>query len=157
MRFRVSAAVTFLCLVGLIASPSQAALSSVGTSAQSAKAFNPTVLVNRTIYFSANSAVVGPQSRAKLLRLLPTLKKQSKITLTGYVQAGATTRNNKSLSLARAKGVRTFLIRHGVKAKFVLSPGHVPTTKPRAATARRVEISWIIIMEPGYMIRVSQA
>jgi len=141
MRLRISATAVFLSVACLIAPGTQAATALTHQSSAN-KAFNPASISNRTVYFTSSSAVLGPQSRGKLYRLLPTLKKQTRITLVGYVQTGVTNRNNRSLSLARAKEVRTYLVRHGVTATIVLSPNHIPAKNPKSATARRVEISW---------------
>ncbi len=141
MRPRMSTIAAFLCVLSLIASPSLAASNS-----SHAKTLTPATSISslgkyKTVYFQTGSSRLGARSIWKLKHLLPTLKQQSSITLTSYVQKGGAS-NSSALSMKRAKAVRTYLRAHGIKATIKLVAKKTPKRNPSAPSARRVEITW---------------
>ncbi len=92
------------------------------------------------VYFTSDSSVVGPKSRATLTKLAPSLGKSSTVTLTGFATNSGTSAAGKSVARNRANAVRKYLISKGVKSTFAIAIG-VPSRGSLTANARRVEIS----------------
>jgi beta-glucanase (GH16 family) len=141
MRSRMSLFATLLCVFSLLAAPSTAATSQSALQSRAAISTKSSLSKYKTIYFQTGSSRVGPRSVWKIKHLLPTLKKQSAITLTGYVQKGGSAKSS-SLSMKRVKAVEKYLKAHGVKATFKLIANKTPKRNASAPSARRVEISW---------------
>ena len=130
----------FLCVFALLASP--AVSGATPAKAQNSLAATASTKLSKyqTIYFVTGSSRLGDRSRAKLRHLLPTLRKQSQITLTGYVQKGGP--KNANLSKKRAQAVARYLRKHGITAPITIVANKTPKKRSTSASARRVEITW---------------
>jgi outer membrane protein OmpA-like peptidoglycan-associated protein len=75
----------------------------------------------RNVYFAGGSSKITAVA-AKNLRALVASKKSaiSQVRVTGFVQATTSTANDRALSAARARAVKVFLKKLGVKAQFTL-------------------------------------
>lgn len=141
MRGKISIIAAFLCTFGLFTAPTQATASASNMATASTISAKTKLSKYQTIYFQTGSSTLGPRSIAKLKHLLPTLRKQTSITLTGYVQLGGTAKNGP-LSMRRVKAVQRYLVKHGVTATINLSANHTPKRNATLPSARRVEITW---------------
>lgn len=141
MRIRMSMFATLLCALSLLTAPSMASQNSTAVRSGSTLATKSSLAKYQTVYFQTGSSRLGARSVWKLKHLLPTLKQQSAITLTSYVQKGGIA-NSKALSMKRAKAVQKYLRSHGVKASIKLIVNKTPKRNASAPSARRVEITW---------------
>ena len=141
MRSKMSIIAALLCVFSLFAAPTMATSATSNLHTATAVSAKSKLSKYQTVYFQTGSSRLGPRSISKLKHLLPTLKKQSNITLTGYVQKGGTAKS-AALSMRRVKAVQKYLRKHGVTAKITLSANHTPKKNPASASARRVEITW---------------
>lgn len=129
-----------LCVLALLASPTVAGSTPVHVGTSAATASSTKLSKYQRIYFVTGSSRLGDKSRAKLRHLLPTLRKVSTITVTGYVQKGGPA--NPNLSKKRAKAVASYLRKHGVTAPITIIANRTPKKNAKSASARRVEITW---------------
>jgi outer membrane protein OmpA-like peptidoglycan-associated protein len=104
--------------------------------------------VNLCVTFGLNSAVLTPQSRSSLNRLVEALSSPDirghTIRIEGYADLSGNAQANQKLSEARAESVAAYLVQHGVSRDHVESQGYGAThlLPDRASTDpanRRVE------------------
>ena len=141
MRSKMSIFAILLCALSLMAAPSTAVSVKTLPASHAAISSKSSLSTYKVIYFQTGSSRLGARSIWKLKHLLPTLRNQSSITLTGYVQKGGTAKSG-SLSMKRVKAVEKYLKAHGVTAKIKLVANRTPKKNASAPSARRVEITW---------------
>ncbi len=80
---------------------------------------------NLQVNFESSSSVILPGSKGRIKEFASFLKKNPKITVTieGYTDNSGIRNKNFTLSKQRARAVRTFLIRYGVKAGRIKAVG----------------------------------
>ena len=93
-----------------------------------------------SVYFVAGSAKLDVSAKRTLNVWAGRLKYASKVDVIGYVHPTKNVANNKTLSLARAKSVVTYLKALGVKALFTPKGASVPKNNGNARSARRAEV-----------------
>lgn len=103
---------------------------------------NPSVTTvnvsNAKVYFAKNSSRLTRVGKAQLKSLAAKYSDADKWDLTGYVQVGGNL-DNRKLSLARAKAVRSYLRSQGVVVPIAVHAGGCPKDR-MSAQARRVSI-----------------
>jgi len=104
----------------------------------------PVVTKTITVYFVRNSAVVGSNSMAKLQKLLNQIlgKYVVKGSVNGFVEP-VKGMDDYLLSKARVREVNKYLVRHGLKAKVVLSAKG--RAKGKGGKTRRVVVTISIV------------
>ena len=119
---------------GVVAGTSSAAVRIVPTKIVSVNKFVGHV------FFAPGSSDLGSDDKAFLLKLSKTHAKATLLGVVGYVQAGGSTANDISLSLARANSVADYLRSVGFKPNIrTAGRGAHPTVK-NSPLARRVTI-----------------
>jgi hypothetical protein len=101
-----------------------------------AKSAEPT----KSVYFAVGQSKLNATSKASLSALAKTLKASDTVDVRGFVQVSSSSKNDISLSTARAKNVKAYLVALGVKSKITSKGFGTPKTKRSYATSRRVEI-----------------
>ena len=129
-----------LCVFALLTGPTLTGSSPAQAQSLSSASATTKLSKYQTIYFATGSSRLGDRSRTKLRHLLPTLRKQTAITITGYVQKGGPA--NPNLSKKRAKAVAQYLRKHGVTAPITIIANRTPKKNATSASARRVVITW---------------
>jgi len=101
-----------------------------------AKSAEPT----KSVYFAVGQSKLNATSKASLSALAKTLKASDTVDVRGFVQVSSSSKNDISLSTARAKNVKAYLVALGVKSKITSKGYGTPKTKRSLAESRRVEI-----------------
>ena len=94
----------------------------------------------KTVYFSVGQSKLNPTTKASLSTLAKTLKASDSVDVRGFVQVSSSSRNDLSLSTARANNVKAYLVALGVKSKITSKGYGLPKSKRSLAESRRVEI-----------------
>lgn len=94
------------------------------------------------VQFGLNSAVITPKAATVLAEVAKTLGTVSTITIVGHTDKTGKETRNKPLALARAKAVKAFLVKRGIKPAIVRLESLCCIDSPPAwnPAARRVEI-----------------
>lgn len=95
----------------------------------------------RSVYFDVNSAALSSSAKKVLAKVAKSYKSGVTINISGYVQDAGSSTNNKSLSAARAKAIAKFLKSKGVTATITTSGKGTPSSKAKAAKARRATLT----------------
>ena len=115
-------------------------ISLVSAGSLSAKANDNSLGVVHSVQFSRNDARLDAKDKSALLAALPKLNAAATITITGYEQKTANTKNKSTLGLKRAIAVKKFLVSHGVKARISVLNGYFPKALASSASSRKVNI-----------------
>jgi OOP family OmpA-OmpF porin len=108
-----------------------------------------TVLARQTIQFQPGSAILTAAGKATLDRLIVTLRRypHAKVRIEGYTDSDGDSASNLALSKARAKAVRLYFIRHGIRDVNLTATGfgeNRPVASNRTdagkAANRRIEL-----------------
>lgn len=111
-------------------------------------------LASDVVHFAFDSARVSRGEAQKLDEIIELIKSRPEIKdlrLEGHADSIGSYRVNKAVSLARAKAVRTYLIRHGVSGVELTTAGFgstVPKSSNATATGRRENRRVEIFFEP---------
>lgn len=93
-----------------------------------------------TVYFSVGQSKLTKSTKASLSALAKTLKSTDTVDVRGYVQVSGNSKNDISLSAARANKVKAYLVALGVKSKITSKGYGLPKSKRSLAESRRVDI-----------------
>lgn len=93
-----------------------------------------------TVYFSVGQSKLTKSTKASLSALAKTLKSTDTVDVRGYVQVSSSSKNDISLSAARANKVKAYLVALGVKSKITSKGYGLPKSKRSLAESRRVDI-----------------
>ena len=94
----------------------------------------------KTVYFSVGQSKLTPTTKASLSALAKTLKASDMVDVRGFVQVSSSSKNDISLSAARANSVKAYLVSLGVKSKITSKGFGTPNTNRSYAKSRRAEI-----------------
>lgn len=92
------------------------------------------------IYFASGSSKLTTAAKKELRSIARTYSTATTVDVSGYVQKGVSTSNNKSLSKARAKAVMKYLKARGMTATFTYAGKGLPSSKSTSSKARRVTL-----------------
>lgn len=93
-----------------------------------------------TIHFASDSSSLSKTAQSKIRKAVKSTDQVDHYVVTGYVQNSGSDLNNKWLSLRRAKMVRGFMHKVGVKVPITVRSGGVPKHHGKSAGARKVTI-----------------
>lgn len=94
----------------------------------------------KTVYFSVGQSKLTTTTKASLSALARTLKASDTVDVRGFVQVSSSSKNDMSLSSARAAKVKAYLVGLGVKAKITSKGYGLPKSNRSLAESRRVDI-----------------
>lgn len=92
------------------------------------------------VYFATGSSKLSAATKKELRSIAKTYSTATAVDVTGYVQKGTSTSNNKSLAKARAKAVVKYLKARGMTATFTYTGHGLPHSKSSSSKARRVTL-----------------
>lgn len=80
------------------------------------------------VFYDYNKSMLKPESKTELIRLENLIKKSPsmKIEIAGYTDNKGSVKYNYKLSIARAKVIYSYLIKHGVNPKQLIYKGYGP-------------------------------
>ena len=113
---------------------------SLGLITMTSSAANADSVAYEKVYFAKGSAKLTPTAKKELRQIAVEYAGATSVQVTGYVQSGKSSSNNKALSKARAKAVVKYLKARGLKATFTSSGKGLPASKPSSDKARRVTL-----------------
>lgn len=102
----------------------------------SAKSAVPT----KTVYFAVGQSKLNSSAKSTLATLAKTLKASDRVDVRGFVQVSSSSKNDISLSTARANSVKSYLVSLGVKSKITTKGYGMPKSQRSFAKSRRAEI-----------------
>ena len=94
----------------------------------------------KTVYFAVGQSKLNTSAKSTLASLAKTLKPSDTVDVRGFVQVSSSSKNDISLSKARAKSVKSYLVSLGVKSKITIKGYGLPKSQRSSAKSRRAEI-----------------
>lgn len=94
----------------------------------------------KTVYFAVGQSKLNTSAKSTLASLAKTLKASDTVDVRGFVQVSSSSKNDISLSTARANSVKAYLVSLGVKSKITSKGSGMPKSQRSFAKSRRAEI-----------------